>query len=104
MRYFVPCGACGSEYSDCGHRDPDLVVWWRERDPNVSLRQEIGGTMRPKKSRVRKAVIWAEDRIDWLRRRIDQDEVSEAKAAYLRQEIGALEALLECAAALESGR
>lgn len=29
MTYFVPCFICGSEESNCGHRETDLVVWWR---------------------------------------------------------------------------
>ena len=29
MTYFVSCFVCGSEDDNCGHREKDLIVWWR---------------------------------------------------------------------------
>jgi hypothetical protein len=28
MTYFCECFICGSDESDCGHREADLVTWW----------------------------------------------------------------------------
>jgi len=35
--YFCPCWICGSDQTDCGHREPGLVVWWVERSKSLEL-------------------------------------------------------------------
>lgn len=32
MTYFCRCFICGSQLTCCGHREPDLISWWRRLD------------------------------------------------------------------------